>query len=252
MPTDGEWTEAGRLASNSRAQAVVLGHTHSVRFRQEGDLTCVNSGTWIHLIQLPAADAAEEVWLDFLCTLRRNPSLKASQGEAVSTIKRFTGVTLEAHPSGGAKVSLFEWSGGKSTVLSEAQIGACGRVSPAHRAPDWRGVEWHPRRRRQPEQRIGAAEHPGHAAGHVAGGAEEHRLAAGPQDLAGLEQVGPGDAVGHRVQPAWDAASVGRYRSWLQAQSQLRPGPTPRGDSCREVASCPGRLRPIQAQGGLG
>jgi hypothetical protein len=134
--TDGERAEAGRLASKYRAQAVVLGHTRSARFQQEGDLTCVNSGTWIHLIQLPAADAAEEVWLDFLCTLRRNPSLKASQGEAVSTIKRFTGVTLEAHPSGGAKVSLFEWSGGKSTVLSEAQVGACGRVSPAHRAPE--------------------------------------------------------------------------------------------------------------------
>ncbi len=124
VPTDAEWTEAGRLAAKYRAQAVVLGHTHSARFQKQGDLTYVNSGTWIHLMQLPPADAPEEDWLNFLRTLRRNPSLSQTQGDTVPTLKRFTGVTLEPHPQGGAKIALFEWSGGQSTVLSEAQVGA--------------------------------------------------------------------------------------------------------------------------------
>ncbi len=124
QPTDGEWTEAGRLASKYRAQAIVLGHTHSARFRQEGKLTYVNSGTWINLMQLPPADAGEEDWLNFLRTLRRNPALDPGRGEAVPTIKRFTGVTVEPHPGGGASVSLIEWQNGQSTVLSEAQVTA--------------------------------------------------------------------------------------------------------------------------------
>ncbi len=123
-PEQGEWDEAGRLARKYRAQGVVLGHTHSARWKQEGGLTFVNSGTWIHLMQLPDAEAGEEVWLDFLRGLRANPGLDPGRGEAVPTVTRFTGVTLEPHSDGGAKMSLVEFSGGESQTLSE------GRVAP--------------------------------------------------------------------------------------------------------------------------
>jgi UDP-2,3-diacylglucosamine pyrophosphatase LpxH len=122
VPTDAEWTEAGRLAKKYDAQAVVLGHTHAARWRQQQGLTYVNSGTWIHLMQLPAADAGDEAWLNFLRTLRANPALRSDRGEAVPTVTRFTGVSIEPHPDGGAQMALFEWRGGETQVLSEGQV----------------------------------------------------------------------------------------------------------------------------------
>lgn len=123
-PADTEWTEATRLAAKYRAQAVVLGHTHSARWKEDRGLTYVNSGTWIHLMQLPEAEAGEEAWLNFLRTLRANPALNPERGESVHTVTRFTGVTLEPHSDGGAQMALVEFKDGAMTTLSE------GRVAP--------------------------------------------------------------------------------------------------------------------------
>ncbi len=127
-PEQGEWDEAARLARKYRAQAVVLGHTHSARWKQDTGLTYVNSGTWIHLMQLPDAGAGEDAWVDFLRTLRANPALDPARGEAVSTVTRFTGVTLEPHTDGGAKMALIEFKDGASTVLSEGRVAPAGGV----------------------------------------------------------------------------------------------------------------------------
>ena len=124
-PDDGEWSEARRLATKFAADAVVLGHTHSARWKQEADLAFVNTGTWIHLMRLPAASEDDAAWLGFLDTIRRNPSLDAARGPAAPLVTRFTGLVIHDGPTGGALLQLVEWQADAApTVLASGAVAA--------------------------------------------------------------------------------------------------------------------------------
>ena len=124
-PDDGEWTEARRLADKFAADAVVLGHTHSARWKQEPGLAFVNTGTWIHLMRLPAASDDDATWLGFLDTIRRNPSLDAARGPAAPLVTRFTGLVIHEDPAGGALLQLVEWQAGAApAVLASGAVAA--------------------------------------------------------------------------------------------------------------------------------
>lgn len=131
LPEAEEWKEAQRLAAKYGVGAVVLGHTHAARFRSEAPLTFVNTGTWIWLMSLPAADASEGEWAAFLDSCRRNPRLDPNKSSAVPVIERFTGALIDpyapgaSHKSdamGGAALSLFEWNRRGLEVLGESHI----------------------------------------------------------------------------------------------------------------------------------
>jgi hypothetical protein len=119
-PDAAEWAEAQRLADKFAADAVVLGHTHSARFKHDDRLTYINTGTWINLMQLPAADADDDTWTTFLEQCRQNPSLDPAKGPAPALFTRFTGLVIDPHPDGGAAARLVEWTAdGASRVLGE-------------------------------------------------------------------------------------------------------------------------------------
>ena len=46
-PDKEEWTDSQRLAEKYGVGAVIFGHTHAARFKIEGPLTYVNTGTWM-------------------------------------------------------------------------------------------------------------------------------------------------------------------------------------------------------------
>lgn len=122
-PDDAEWTEARRLAYKFAADAVTLGHTHAARFKHDGDLTFINTGTWIYLMQLPATDADDDAWFTFLEQCRANPGLDPASGPAPAVLTRFTGLVLDPHPARGALARLVEWyADGTSQVLGEAHV----------------------------------------------------------------------------------------------------------------------------------
>lgn len=123
-PDDAEWDEARRLASKYDADAVVLGHTHAARFRNEPDLTYVNTGTWIYLMRLPAADAPIEAWEEFLGQCRANPALDPKAGPCPAMISRPTGLVIDPDPSGGVHMQLLEFGEQGSTVLAQGRVGA--------------------------------------------------------------------------------------------------------------------------------
>jgi UDP-2,3-diacylglucosamine pyrophosphatase LpxH len=125
-PDAGELGEAQRLASKYDVNAVLFGHTHAARFHADPQLTYVNTGTWIWLMQLPPASASDAEWAKFLDLCRRNPRLDPTKGESVPLLARFNGALIESHPQGGARLSLVEWQPGKGLVTQKEQ-----RV-PAH------------------------------------------------------------------------------------------------------------------------
>lgn len=108
-PDEEEWKEARRLAKKYKVGAVIFGHSHAARFRDDGDLVYVNTGTWIWLMQLPAADAPVEEWAEYLNQLRKNPKLDPAVGPAPKLLRRLNGALIEPHPAGGARLSLIEW-----------------------------------------------------------------------------------------------------------------------------------------------
>ncbi len=132
-PEPEEWKEAQRLAAKYRAGAVVLGHTHAARFRSESPLTFVNTGTWIWLMRLPAADADEAQWASFLNDCRRNPRLDPNKEHAIPLIERFTGALIDHDPAApqrsGATLSLFQFGPQGLTVLGESHIPAAAEAS---------------------------------------------------------------------------------------------------------------------------
>ncbi len=129
-PDDGEWTEARRLSQKFTADAVVLGHTHSARWKQEPGLAFVNTGTWIHLMRLPAGSDSDDVWSKFLDTVRRNPSLDPARGPAAPLVTRFTGLVIHDNPAGGALLQLVEWKvGAAPAVLASGAVAARGTAS---------------------------------------------------------------------------------------------------------------------------
>ena len=126
VPSGDEWKEARRLAKKYSADVVITGHTHAARWHDEEDVVYANTGTWIGLMKLPAAEATSEVWEDFLSKLRANPALDPARGPAVPVLTRFTGVEIIPRADGGAVVSLVEWRGGKRLVLGEARVSRSG------------------------------------------------------------------------------------------------------------------------------
>jgi UDP-2,3-diacylglucosamine pyrophosphatase LpxH len=125
-PDPGEWDEARRLATKYDADAVVLGHTHAARFRSEPDLTYVNTGTWIYLMRLPAADASVEAWEEFLSQCRTNPGLDPKVGPCPAMISRPTGLVIDPDPAGGVRMQLLEFGAGGTTVLAESRVARRG------------------------------------------------------------------------------------------------------------------------------
>lgn len=137
-PTKVEWTEAQRLARDWNAGAVIIGHTHSARWRTDSvgagsetdakkrPLTFLNTGTWIWMMRLPTAappDAdpptqakADKDWQDYLQELRENPSLEPEHQKLVRLEKRFTAALVDSAPN-GARLSLVEWKDGQEIVL---------------------------------------------------------------------------------------------------------------------------------------
>lgn len=123
-PEPAEWDEARRLATKYHADAVVLGHTHAARFRSEPDLTYVNTGTWIYLMRLPAADASIAAWEEFLGQCRSNPALDPAVGACPALISRPTGLVIDPDPAGGVRMQLIEFGAKGSTVLAESHVAA--------------------------------------------------------------------------------------------------------------------------------
>lgn len=124
-PMPGEWVEAQRLARKYQAGAVLIGHTHAARWKQEEGLLYVNSGTWIELMRLPAPEASDAVWAEFLRELQRNPGLEPQHQKLAKLEQRFTAVECRPHALGGAEVSLVEWR-----PASGLQVLASTRVAP--------------------------------------------------------------------------------------------------------------------------
>ncbi|APR88377.1 hypothetical protein A7982_13726 [Minicystis rosea] len=123
-PDDAEWRDAKRLAKKFRAGAVVIGHTHAARFREDEGIVFANTGTWIWLMQLPRADAGDEAWAEFLDELRQNPRLVLEKQRAAKTIQRFTAVIFDEHPEGGAVERLVRWDEGRLDTLASACVPA--------------------------------------------------------------------------------------------------------------------------------
>ncbi len=107
-PAQEEWQEARRLAQKFAASAVIVGHTHAARFAADDELTFVNTGTWIWLMQLPASSSTSEEWTAFLGTLRQNPALDPQAGQTARLLTRFHAALLRETP-GGARLSLVRW-----------------------------------------------------------------------------------------------------------------------------------------------
>lgn len=124
-PDEAEWKEARRLAKKCQAGAVVIGHTHAARWKAEDGLVFANTGTWIHLMQLPSFDAGSDVWAEFLAELRRNPQLAPERQRHARTLERFTLLLAEPQAS-GATLSLVEWNGRHLTTLGEARVPKAG------------------------------------------------------------------------------------------------------------------------------
>jgi len=127
-PMPGEWAEARRLAQKYQAGAVLIGHTHAARWKQEEGLLYVNSGTWIELMRLPSPEAPDAVWADFLRELQHNPRLDPAHQRLARVAPRFTAVVCSPHAQGGAEVSLVEWQ-----QPSGLQVLSSTRVTPAPR-----------------------------------------------------------------------------------------------------------------------
>lgn len=123
-PSPDEWTEAKRLADKFKARAVVIGHTHAARWKEDAGLLYANTGTWIGLMQLPQSDASDEVWAAYLDELRQNKGLQIDKQKNALILRRFTGVLVDEDPRGGASMSLVEWDGATIKMLGQTRIAA--------------------------------------------------------------------------------------------------------------------------------
>lgn len=123
-PDDAEWDDAQRLARKFDVDAVVLGHTHSARFRDKDGLTFVNTGTWIWLMRLPPSDAPDSAWEEFITQARSNPSLDPKKGPAPPLLTRFTGLIIDEIPGGGAELRLCEFTRGAAQILASSRLDA--------------------------------------------------------------------------------------------------------------------------------
>ncbi|WP_433928215.1 hypothetical protein AB3662_33560 [Sorangium cellulosum] len=124
-PDEAEWKEAKRLAAKFGASAVILGHTHAARWKHDEGLLFANTGTWMWLMQLPPFDAGDDVWAEFLTEVKQNPRLAAERQKLARLISRFTAVSIDEAPGGGAAVALLEWDRASGIrTLGEARVQA--------------------------------------------------------------------------------------------------------------------------------
>ena len=121
-PMAEEWTEAKRLAEKFGAGAVIIGHSHAARWKEEAGLVYANTGTWIGLMQLPRSDASDGEWTEYLDELRQNRGLAPEKQRRARILTRFTAVLVEPAPEGGAALSLVEWDAGALKTLGEARL----------------------------------------------------------------------------------------------------------------------------------
>ncbi|NTX39184.1 MULTISPECIES: metallophosphoesterase [unclassified Myxococcus] len=123
-PDSGEVERAGRLARrHGGAQAVVMGHTHSARWKAEPGFVFANTGTWIWLLRTPAPDASAADWRDFLLELQDNPSLEPTRLRHAHPQGRFTYVSVEPLEASGATMRLVQWEQGAALPpLQEATL----------------------------------------------------------------------------------------------------------------------------------
>lgn len=120
-PDEAEWKDAKRLAAKYGANAVVIGHTHAARWKDEGGVVLANTGTWIYLMQLPSFDAGDDAWADFITELRQNPRLSPERQKHAKTAVRFTAVLVEPQAQ-GATMSLVLWDGSNVRTLGSAPV----------------------------------------------------------------------------------------------------------------------------------
>lgn len=107
-PGKSEMVEARRLSKKYNAKAVITGHSHAARWKQEGKLLYANTGTWIWLMRLPDEKASDNEWAEFLNDLNEDPRLQTPKNQA-RLEKRFTPVTVEPRVEEGATVALHTW-----------------------------------------------------------------------------------------------------------------------------------------------
>ena len=106
---------------------MIFGHSHAARWQQKDGITYLNTGTWIRLIKLPAADASDEAWTDFLTLARKNPQLDPSKGEMVPIFTRLSAAIITPIGThGGAKLALAEWKDGALHVEQSGTIPSQG------------------------------------------------------------------------------------------------------------------------------
>jgi predicted phosphodiesterase len=104
-PDESEMKEAQRLGKKYAVKAVITGHSHAARWKEEESLLYVNTGTWIWLMRLPDENASDKDWTEFLRDLRDDPKLESDKNRA-KLEKRFTPVIVEPRAEGGAIISL--------------------------------------------------------------------------------------------------------------------------------------------------
>jgi len=122
-PGEDEWKDAQRLAGKERCGAVIYGHTHAARWKEDG-IVFANTGTWIWLMELPPFEADIDTWVDYLMELKRNPRLDPARQSKAKTMSRFTAVTLDPHADGGAVMSLGEWKNERLETMAQARVPA--------------------------------------------------------------------------------------------------------------------------------
>jgi len=121
-PDQAEMDEARRLGNKYAAKAIITGHSHAARWKQEGSLLYVNTGTWIWLMRLPDEEASDEKWAEFLHDLRDDPKLEKDKNRAKQE-KRFTPVIVEPRREGGATVSMHSWEpSGELRLIHSAKV----------------------------------------------------------------------------------------------------------------------------------
>jgi UDP-2,3-diacylglucosamine pyrophosphatase LpxH len=110
-PDADEWKAARTLGDTHGARYVIAGHTHAARWARDATFGYLNTGTWIHLMRLPAPTASTGEWAAFLELLKRDPGLS---GEAKSLLeRRFTCAFVDA----ASGLSLRSWNGEELVLL---------------------------------------------------------------------------------------------------------------------------------------
>ncbi len=121
-PDQAELYEAQRLSTKYSVKAVITGHSHAARWKQDQDFLYVNTGTWIWLMSLPDDEASNDEWTEFLQDLKNDPKLEGAKNRA-RLQKRFTAVMVEPRAEGGATLSLHTWDpSGELRMLYSASV----------------------------------------------------------------------------------------------------------------------------------